>query len=101
MFYDPERDSFWIFGGRAASPGYGTLYEMNAGTFAITAHPLGSSMASFDADYKGSFGRFVFMRDWRAVGFATSTDAGPYVIKLPPAINSSAPPRPPTSLNVN
>ncbi len=100
MFYDPERDSFWIFGGATGSPGYASIYEMDAGSLSITAYPLSMSTASFEADYQGSFGRFVFLREWRAIGFVTRTDAAPYVIKLPPPDTSSTEPRPPVNLDV-
>lgn len=83
VFYDSARDCFWIFGGDSGSPGYANIYEMNASTFAITAHALSSSMASFEGSYSGSYGRYVFMPTYRAIGFVTRTDAAPYVIKLP------------------
>jgi hypothetical protein len=83
MFYDSARDCFWIWGGGSASSGYTTIYEMNASTFAITAHPLSQSMSGFVGQYFGSYGRWVFMDSWRAIGFVTRTDQAAYVIKLP------------------
>lgn len=83
-FHDPDRDVYWIFGGRFGSPGYTTLYEMNPTTFAVTAHPLSQSMAGgLPQDHQGSYGRFVFLRPWRAIGFVTRHDRAPWVIKLP------------------
>lgn len=90
-FYDEDADCFWIFGGGSASPGYGTIYRIAGGELdstsgvAVTSHALSVNMAAagFETPYNGSFGRFIFMRDWRAIGFVTRTDAAPYVIKLP------------------
>jgi hypothetical protein len=86
MFYDAVRDSFWIFGGMKNSVGYSNIYEMDASTWVTTAHsllPTGTTLPTYSGDYWGSYGRFVWLEDWRAIGFLTRHDAGPYVIKLP------------------
>jgi len=57
---------------------------MNASTFAITAHPLSQSIAlSLSADYNGAWDRYIWMHEWRAVGFVSNAEAPPVVIKLP------------------
>jgi hypothetical protein len=84
VFYDPDKDVYWLFGGSAGDPGYTTLYQMNAGTFAITAHPLSQPMnGGLPSDNQGTYGRFVFLRAWRAIGLVTRHDRAPWVIKLP------------------
>jgi len=83
-FYDELKDVIWIFAGRRGDPGYSTIYEMNASTFAITAHPLSQSIAlSLSADYNGAWDRYIWMHEWRAVGFVSNAEAPPVVIKLP------------------
>lgn len=83
-FYDADRDSFWIFGGKDGSPGYSNLYEMDASSFAITAHSLtGDSFASLPSDHQGSYKRFVFFPEWRAIGFVIRHNVAPYIIRLP------------------
>lgn len=97
-FYDPARDSFWLFGGKKSSPGYGNLYEMNASTFEIVQRPLSATTAGFEFDYNGSYGRFIFMDEWRAIGFLTRSDVAPFVIKLPPGTKGTSPPSPPSDI---
>lgn len=81
--YDAARDVFWILGGRGSSgsSGYSTLYEMNASTFAITAHPLSGDSISVSSNNWGSFKRAVLLNG--AIGFVSGFTAPAYVIKLP------------------
>lgn len=95
-FYDAGRDCYWILAGGSGSSGYSNVYEMNAGTFNIVQHGLSASMGGFNSDYQGSFGRFIFMDQWRAIGIVTGSDDAPYVIKLPAATNNVAPPNSPS-----
>jgi hypothetical protein len=97
-FYDPARDSYWIFGGNSGSSGYSNIYEINAGTFRIEQYSLGTPISGVEEDYQGSFGRFIFMDQWRAIGVLTRSDAAPYVIKLPAGTKNVAPPNPPTEV---
>jgi hypothetical protein len=84
VLYDELKDVFWIFGGQRGDPGYTTIYEMNAGTFAVTAHPLSSTIGiSLSADYQGSWDRYIWMNDWRAIGFVSNVSVAPVVMKLP------------------
>jgi hypothetical protein len=82
--YDESKDVFWIFGGRLGDPGYSTIYEMNARTFAVTAHPLSQSIAiSISPDYQGAWDRYIWMHEWRAIGFVSNVGVAPVVIKVP------------------
>ncbi len=81
IVYDPTRDRFWIFGG---SPQSSSIGEINPSTWAVTSHSLtGSSMGSGGSGYEGSYGRFVFMDSFRAIGFVNNVEGPSYVIKLP------------------
>lgn len=82
-FYDQDRDVYWLFGGASGSPGWSNIYEMNASSFAITAHALSAPIPT--TDQRGSFGRFVFLSSWRAIGIVGAYNTPAYVIKLPPA----------------
>lgn len=98
--YDPQIDAYWVFGGDRGSPGYTSIYQMNAGTFGISQHALSGSIApSLNFDYQGSYGRFILMPQWRALGFLGTHDGPVYVVKLP---GQAAPlPNPPTALTAN
>jgi hypothetical protein len=98
--YDAVADVYWLFGGGSGSPGYSNLYEMNAQTFAITPHALSQSMAGgVSSDNQGTYGRFVFMQNWRAIGTVTSTSGSAFVIKLPGT--AAAIPQAPANLTAN
>jgi hypothetical protein len=82
-FHDEARDVYWIFGGKDESVGgFTNLYEMDPVTFQVTAHALtGDALNPLDA--QGSFKRFVWMPDWRTIGFVTSHHNGAFLIKIP------------------
>jgi hypothetical protein len=82
-FYDLLLDCYWLFGGDGSSPGYASVYRMNASTFAITQHALSQTIPKQASNYLGSYGRFIFMDSWRAIGFLAQNNAAPWVIKLP------------------
>jgi hypothetical protein len=105
-FYDSATDRYWLFGGEYRddnnfkSPGWTTLYEMNAETFAITAHPLTGDTIPMQYQW-GSYGRFVFMPAWRAIGTVASVDGAAVVIKLPGTLaNDTTKPKAPANLRV-
>jgi hypothetical protein len=99
-FYDPVADVYWIFGGESGSAGYTNIYEMNAQTFVITQHALSQSIGTgVSGDNQGTFGRFVFMDNWRAIGIVTAVDRPAYVIKLPGT--AAVAPEAPTALTAN
>ncbi len=81
-FYDPLQDRFISWGG---GTGGGTaLHEIDPSTWVVTTRTLsGDPILSGGSSYQGSFGRFVFMDSFRAIGFATSVSGPAYVIKLP------------------
>ena len=83
--YDPLRDSYWIFAGDESSPGFGSIYEMDAGSLTIQRHALGGDNIAVESFLRGSYGRFVLMPDWRAIGIVASHESPAYVIKLPSA----------------
>lgn len=97
-FYDPVRDSYWFFGGGGQSGSaslWDSLYEMNASTFVMTKTSLtGDVIQLRDLSY-GSYGRFVFMPEARAIGIASGENFPAYVIKLP---GTGTPPPPDTTV---
>jgi hypothetical protein len=100
--YDSHRDVYWIFGGSNSSSGWTTLYELNANgsPWTMQAHQLSGDAITREANTIGSWGRFVLMEQWRALGVIASHRSPAYVIKLP---EGQAPPtpNPPTALLVN
>ena len=99
-FYDPATDRYWVFGGQPGSSGWTTLYEIHAGTFAVTPHPLSGDAISRSSGMIGSFGRFVFMPNYRAIGVIASISSPAYVIKLPSAGPPQPKPGPPGAVQV-
>jgi hypothetical protein len=94
--YDAGADVYWLFGGATSSPGWTTLYELNADgpPWVVTPHTLTGDAITRDSGLIGSFGRWVLMDQWRAIGTLSSTSSGAYVIKLPAGPPIS--PNPPT-----
>jgi hypothetical protein len=98
--YDPGRDVYWIWGG-GANGSWRTIYEVNAATLASTPHTLtGDTIQIERSDMVGSYGRFVFMPSYRAIGLTDTTVGAVSVIRLPAASLSQAVPVPPTSVQV-
>lgn len=81
LIWDATANRYWCFG---ASNNKTTLYEINPTTFAVTARTLtGNVPLVTDGDYQGTFGRWVFMESWRAIGSVCSETGAAFVIKLP------------------
>lgn len=81
LIWDPTRGVYWCFGSNSNN---GTLYEINPSTFAVTAHPLtGDAPLTPETPYWGTFGRWVFMDSWRAIGSVCSRTGAAFVIRLP------------------
>lgn len=99
--YDPYRDVYWLFGGKTNSTGWTTLYEMNADgpPWTITAHVLSGDAIQRSQGMWGSWGRYVLMAQWRAIGLIASDESPAYVLKLPGAQPPS--PTPPNNLSVD
>ena len=100
VVYDPLRDSYWIFAGSESSPGFGSIYEMDADALTIQRHTLGGDNIAVESSLRGSYGRFILMPEWRAIGIVASHESPAYVIKLPSA--DAAPivkPLPPTDVS--
>ncbi len=89
-FYDQAADRYWVFGGPPGSSGWTTIYEINPSTFAVTPHALSGDAIGRSSSMIGSFGRFVFMPAYRAIGVVANISTPAYVIKLPAA----GPPQP-------
>ena len=81
LIWDPTRSVYWCFG---SSNNNSTLYEINPTTFAVTSHTLtGDAPLTPETTYWGTFGRWVFMDSWRAIGSVVSRTGAAFVIRLP------------------
>lgn len=81
IVWDATAGRYWAFG---AVGNTGTLYEINPTTYAITPRTLtGNVPFSRDGDYQGTYGRWVFMESWRAIGSVCSETGSAHIIKLP------------------
>lgn len=81
LLWDPTRRCYWCFGAAANT---GTLYQIDPASFAVTAHPLtGDVPLTPESGSGGSYGRFVFMDGWRAIGSVSSRSSPAFVIRLP------------------
>lgn len=83
--YDSFRDVYWIFGGDTNSPGWTSIYEMSASgdPWTVIRHSLAGDTIQRASSMHGSWGRYVFMSQWRAIGLVASDTSAAYVIKLP------------------
>lgn len=99
--YDPIRDVYWLFGGGVSSPGYSSIYELRASgnPWTTTRHSLSGDAIPRAKDLVGSWGRFVLMPQWGAIGLVASHDSPAFVIKLPDSQFKA--PRPPDNLQAN
>lgn len=84
IFYDDQRDSFWAFGSLidTASGVIGHLLEIDARTLAVTSAPLDPPIACGEYN-RGTFSRFVWMPEWRTVGFVYDYNRPAALIRLP------------------
>lgn len=81
LLWDPTRRCYWCFGAAANS---GTLYQIDPASFAVTARALtGDVPLTPESGSSGSFGRFVFLDSWRAIGSVSSRTSPAFVIRLP------------------
>lgn len=83
VVYDQLRDSYWIFAGRNGSPGFQNIYEMDAETLVIQRRQLVGDSINVAPGLIGSYGRYVFMPQWRAIGLVARHTSPAYIIKLP------------------
>ncbi|MEO0425290.1 MAG: kelch repeat-containing protein [Pseudomonadota bacterium] len=93
--FDAGLNTYWVIGGDDESPGWSSLYEINASTFAVTRHPLTGDVIEQTLQ-QGSYGRFVFLEDDRAIGIVAAHDKPAYIIRLPKVVI----PEPPTNLQI-
>ncbi|MEZ5532068.1 MAG: hypothetical protein R3E69_06775 [Steroidobacteraceae bacterium] len=81
LLWDPTRACYWCFGAAANTS---TLYRIDPSSFSVTTHTLtGDVPLTPEAGGSGSFGRFVFMDSWRAIGSVASRMSPAFVIRLP------------------
>lgn len=81
LAWDPTRRCYWCFGATANTR---TLYQIDPTDFSVVAHALtGDVPLTPEAGGTGSFGRFVFMDGWRAIGSVASRTSPAFVIRLP------------------
>lgn len=81
LLWDPTRRVYWCFG---SSSNNSTLYEINPTTFAVTSHTLtGNAPLQPEENSQGTYGRWVFMDSWRAIGSVSSRSGAAFVIRLP------------------
>ena len=83
--YDPVRDVYWLFGGPAGSPGWSNIYEMsaNGNPWTIRRIPLTGASIPTSRGMIGSWGRFVLMPQWGAIGLVASETSPALIIRLP------------------
>ena len=96
--YDPIGDVYWMFGGPTASSGWSFIYEMRAdgNSWTISRHSLVGETIVRHPSLVGSWGRYVLMPQWRAIGLIASETSAAFVIRLPDS--STTIPNPPTDL---
>lgn len=81
LLWDPTRGVYWCFG---SSNNNSTLYEIHPTTFSVTSHTLtGDAPLQPEANSQGTYGRWVFMDSWRAIGSVSSRSGPAFVIRLP------------------
>jgi hypothetical protein len=83
--YDPVRDVYWLFGGPGGSPGWSNIYEMSAAGSPWTTRriPLTGASIPTSRGMIGSWGRFILMPQWAAIGLVASETSPALVIRLP------------------
>ena len=98
--YDPVRDVYWLFGGSGGSSGWNNIYEMRAGSpWTTIRHSMSGDSIPLTQGMIGSWGRFVLMPQWAAIGLVASESSPAIVIRLP---NGQTPtPEAPVSLQAN
>jgi hypothetical protein len=100
-FYDQAADRYWVFGGSTNSSGWSTIYEINAGNFSVTPHGLTGDSIARASGMIGSYGRFVFLAPWRAIGVVANINSPASIIKLPAAGPPGVAPMAPSSVQLN
>lgn len=98
--YDSVADVYWIFGGADNSVGWSNIYQMNADgpPWIIQAHSFTGSSIVRNSQMIGSWGRYVFMPQWRALGVVASETSPAFIIRLPGEVENVVEPRSPTEM---
>lgn len=99
--YDPVRDVYWMFAGPRSSAGWTTIYEMNASgpPWTVTPHAMSGDSISRTGDLVGSWGRFVLMPQWNAIGLVADESSAAFVIKL--SETAATTPNAPANMDAN
>lgn len=99
--FDAVTDAYWFFGGSQSSSGWTRLYRMDADgpPWNVTSVSLSGDAIQRTSGMIGSYGRFVFMPNWRAIGLVAVVDGPAVVIRLPGEAFIS--PNPPADFDVN
>lgn len=99
--YDPVRDVFWMIGGPIRSAGYTNLYELRAdgNPWSTARYSLSGDDIPQAKDLRGSWGRYVLMPQWGAIGLVASDTSPAFVIRLPDG--QATTPESPDQLQVN
>lgn len=81
LVWDPTRQRYWCFGGSGNNT---TMYQINPSDWTYTTHTLTGDAMAPETPYAGSFGRWLFRDDWRAIGTVVHRTGDALVIRLPP-----------------
>ena len=83
-FYDAVEDALWIFG--AGTSSWSTIYKISGlatpASLTTQSNSLSGSMVMSAGAQVGFYGRWCWMADWRALGFAGDDNSAAQVIKL-------------------
>lgn len=81
LIWDAAKGVYWCWGWGGQNS---SIYEINPSNWTATQHALtGDAPLAPESGTIGHFGRFVFLKEWRAIGSVASRTGAAYVIKLP------------------
>lgn len=84
-FYDAVTDALWVFGNGTSS--FSTIYRLTGlatpSSLTTQSNAISASLIVGSGVQAGFFGRWVWMPDWRALGFAGAYDGAAQIVKLP------------------
>lgn len=87
IFYDAGNDRFWLLPLTDGTTSMSTIYDIHPTTWAITSHTLSGDTTGYGTNgWTGSYNKYCWMPEWRAVGFATGISDAAYVLRLPSSL---------------
>lgn len=87
IFYDATIDRFWLLPLTDGTTSMSTVYDIHPTTWAITSHTLSGATTGYVTNsWTGSYNKYCWMPEWRAVGFATGISDAAYVLRLPASL---------------